>query len=64
MDHMKLFNELVQLLINYGSRIVLRSIHVSELKKAIGDQPISPFLPPRINADLELEVELEALLEC
>ncbi|XP_074378639.1 uncharacterized protein LOC141720186 [Apium graveolens] len=37
--------------------------HVSQLKKAIGQQPHSPTIPPQLTTDLLLEVEPAALLD-
>ncbi|KAJ9542106.1 hypothetical protein OSB04_028612 [Centaurea solstitialis] len=36
--------------------------HVSQLKPAIGTQPVCATIPPNINADMEWEVEPESLL--
>lgn len=37
--------------------------HVSQLKRAIGDQPSSLSIPEQLTADLELVVEPEEVLE-
>ncbi|KAL8126329.1 hypothetical protein AgCh_013571 [Apium graveolens] len=38
-------------------------LHVSQLKRSVGEVPASPGLPPQLSADLELIVEPEKLLE-
>ena len=37
--------------------------HVSLLKKVVGNTPVPPTIPPQIDADLELVVEPEELLD-
>ena len=36
--------------------------HISQLKKMIGDAPVSPTVPPQISTDLIFEAEPEAVL--
>ena len=36
--------------------------HVSQLKKHVGDAPVIPSIPPQLTAELELQVEPEAVI--
>lgn len=38
-------------------------LHVSQLKRAVGDTPVSPTLPTQLTAECELVVEPEQVLE-